>query len=353
MLLISNGEVKDLLRPDECIDVMEAALVELAQGRAINRPRSNTYFPVPSQAHPRYRFRFKSQEGGSVSAGVWALRIASDLVGVETLADGGQRRLLLPAAPGDRFVGFVVLFSLETLEPLAMIQDSELQRQRVAATSAVAIRKLSRRDARVAGILGSGWQARAHLDYLLAIRPAIETVRVFSPDPEHRGAFAAAAAGRGRVEVVPVNEARLAVAGCDIVVCATTTVDPIVEGPWPDPGAHVTSITWPDGTIWRREVSDALLRRAGLVVALSREQVAIDHQIDRDVVAADRIVELASLLARDHDQSAESGAITLFANNTGLGLQFSALGALVLRKAVERGVGRQIPTEWFLQETST
>ena len=283
MRLISNNEVKDLLGPEECIEALEAAYIELARGRAVNRPRSNIYFPVSSQEHPGYRFRFKSQEGGSAFAGVWALRIASDMVGVETLADGGQLRRLLPAAPGGRFVGFVLLFSVETLEPLAVIQ--------------------------------------------------IAKVLVFSPNREHRRAFASETAARTGVDVMEVSEPRQAVVGCDVVVCATTTVDPCVEASWPDPGAHVTSITWPDGTIWRREVSDELLKRAGMVVVLSREQIEIDNQIDPEVLPLTRIAELPTLLAGDRSPFLGGDAVTVFANNTGLGIQFAALGALVLSKA--------------------
>ena len=65
--------------------VLEQAYKEYAQGLAANRPRNHTYFPVMDERFPGFQFRFKSQEGGNVSSGVWALRITSDMAGVEVL----------------------------------------------------------------------------------------------------------------------------------------------------------------------------------------------------------------------------------------------------------------------------
>ncbi len=72
-----------------------------------------------------------------MSAGVWALRIASDMAGVVDLPGGVQRRKLLPVAPGDKYCGMNLLFSLESIAPLAIVHDSVLQKMRVAATTAI------------------------------------------------------------------------------------------------------------------------------------------------------------------------------------------------------------------------
>ena len=80
-LVLTNEDVEALLTPRACIEPLEQAYREFGLGQAANRARSHSYFPVESRAHPRFHYRFKSQEGGSVSAGVWALRIASDMAG--------------------------------------------------------------------------------------------------------------------------------------------------------------------------------------------------------------------------------------------------------------------------------
>jgi alanine dehydrogenase len=357
--ILSNADIEQVAGLEDCLRDLEVAYREHATGLAANRPRNHTFFPVEDERHPGFRFRFKSQEGGNLASGVWALRITSDMAGLEALPNGGRRRRLLPAAPGGRFVGLVTLFSLRTLEPLAVLHDSHLQKLRVGATSALGIRELSNPDARVAGLFGSGWQASSHLEYLLLVRPGIEEVRVHSPTRAHREAFAEEWAARTGRRVVAVDDPRDAVRGCQIVTCATATVDPCFDGAWLEPGTHVTAITSPDGTKPpRRELDDATFDRADVVVVLSREQVHHDDQVDilgpvqRGVRAWEDIGELGQLLAGAFPGRASPAQVTVFANNTGMGLQFAAVGAGVLRRAEERGLGREVPTEWFLEETT-
>jgi hypothetical protein len=133
MRILSNADVEKVLTTRECMAALEDAYRELTLGQAANLPRSHIYFPVEDANNPGFRYRFKSQEGGNVSSGVWALRITSDIAGVETLANGVKRRRLIPAAPGGRYVGLVTLYSMTTLEPLAVLHDSFIQKMRVGA----------------------------------------------------------------------------------------------------------------------------------------------------------------------------------------------------------------------------
>src|SRR6185437_12711951 len=80
-LLLTNAEVEQALTYADALIATEAILRELAEGRAVNRPRTQTYMPVESRDNPGFRYRFKSQEGGGVGSGVWALRITSDMAG--------------------------------------------------------------------------------------------------------------------------------------------------------------------------------------------------------------------------------------------------------------------------------
>jgi alanine dehydrogenase len=358
MRILSNADVEQVLTAQECMGALESAYTELSAGKGANRPRNHTYFPVEDTRHPGFRFRFKSQEGGTASSGVWALRITSDLAGVEELPNGVKRRRLIPAAPGGRYVGLVTLYSMTTLEPLAVLHDSFVQKMRVGATSALGIRELAGRGVTVAGMFGSGWQAQAHLECLLLVRPEIEEVRVYSPTPEHRETFASTWTERTGRKIVAVDEPRAAVAGCQIVTCATATMDPCFDGSWVEPGTHVTAITSPDGTATRRELDDVTFDRADRIVVLSREQVHHDKQtdilgpVDKGRMRWEDIRELGEVL-RGTAPGRESGAeITIFANNTGMGIQFAAVCARALELAEERGLGHTVPTDWFLEETS-
>jgi len=358
MRILSNDDVEQVLDKDTCMQVLEVAYRELVENQAANRPRNHTYFPVPDERYPGFGFRFKSQEGGNVSSGVWALRITSDMAGTELLAGGVKRRRLLPVATGDRYCGLITLYSMRQLEPLAIIHDSFIQKIRVGATSALGIRALSNPDAKVAGLFGSGWQAQAHIEYLLHVRPGIEEVRVYSPTKEHRRTFASHWSERTGRKVIAVDQPEDAVTGCEIVTCATAGFDPCFDGAALEPGTHVTCITSPDGTAIRRELDDTTFDRAAVIVVLSREQVHHDNQVDilgpveRGLRSFEEIGDLGSLLLGRLPGRTDPDQITVFANNTGMGLQFAAVGAHVLAAAEEKGLGHVVPTEWFLEETS-
>ena len=358
MRILSNEDVEQLLTPAECLDALETAYKELSSGLGANRPRNHTYFPVEDERFPGFRFRFKSQEGGSLSSGVWATRITSDMAGVEALPGGVKRRRLLPVAPGGKFCGLITLFSLKELAPIATIHDSVVQKYRVGATSALGIRELSNPDAKVAGLFGSGWQAQAHLECLLLVRPGLEEIRIYSPTQTNREAFARNWSARIRKRVVAVDHPRDAVRGCQIITCATATMDPCFDGAWLEPGTHVTCITNPDGTAKRRELDDTTFDRADVLAVLSKEQIHHDNQFDilgpvtRGFKRPEDIHELGDhLLGRAPGRTSKE-QITVFANNTGMGIQFAAVGARVLARAEEKGIGRVIPTDWFLESTT-
>src|SRR5690348_18057572 len=141
----------------DVIDALDAAFVDYAEGVAVNRPRSHTYTHRGEGRH----YLFKTMDGSLPRLGVHALRLTSDLTDER---DG--KRVKIPAAPGDRYVGLVLLFDLDQLAPVAIVQDGYLQRVRVGATSALAADRLARRDAHVVGLIGAGWQAGAQLEGL-------------------------------------------------------------------------------------------------------------------------------------------------------------------------------------------
>lgn len=358
MRILSNDDVEQVFDAEECLRVLELAYKEYASGAAANRPRNHTYFPKEDPRFPGFRFRFKSQEGGNVASGVWALRITSDMAGTELLAGGVKRRRLLPVATGDRYCGLITLYSLERLEPLAIIHDSYIQKMRVGATSALGIRELANDDVKVAGLFGSGWQAQAHLEYMLRIRPSIEEVRVYSPTPEHRRRFAEEWSAKTGKKIVAVDDPQDAVAGCRIVTCATAGFDPCFDGAALEPGTHVTCITSPDGTAMRRELDDTTFDRADVISVFSKEQIHHDSQVDilgpveRGLKTYEQIVGLGELLLDPSLGRSDPEQITVFANNTGMGLQFAAVGAFVLDRAEQQGLGHEVPTEWLLEETS-
>ncbi len=355
--VLNNAEVESLLDMQTCLEAMEEAYRDLGGRKAINRPRSHTYFPTPSKSWPGFNYRFKSQEGGIEKFGVWALRITSDMAGFATLAGGVQRRKLLPAASGDRYVGLILLFNMETTEPIAIIQDSFIQKMRVGATSGVGVKYLAREDSHSVGLFGSGWQASAHLEAICLLRK-INQVKVYSPTVDHRRSFAAEWAKKLSLDVRAVDAPAEAVKGADIVMAATATVDSVFDGNLLERGMHVGCIVASDKTQKRRELDDTAIAKCDVVIVTSREQAVYDEQPDiygavqKGILSWDRIHELSELVSGKVSGRKERSQITLFNNNVGMGIQFAALGAKVLELAEKSGMGRKIPIDWFLEETS-
>src|SRR5436190_13050682 len=111
----------------DCIEALEEAFVDHANGVAVNRPRSHTYTDRGGGRH----YLLKTMDGSLPRRGVHALRLTSDLT-----YEREGRREKIAAAPGETYVGLVLLFDLERLAPLAIVHDGYLQRMRVGATSA-------------------------------------------------------------------------------------------------------------------------------------------------------------------------------------------------------------------------
>ena len=355
-LLLSNADVEAALTPQDAISATECIYRELAEGKAINRPRSQTYLPVESKEHPGFRYRFKSQEGSSAESGVWALRITSDMAGFSYTA-GVKRRRILPVATGNRYCGLVMLFDIERIEPVALMPDGVIQKLRVAALSAVGAKYLAQKSPRALGLFGSGWQAGAHLEFLCSLF-TFDQVKVYSPNQDHCREFCREMSTRLGRSIEAADSPEATVKGSDFVQAATATWDPVFDGHLVEKGMYVCSIGGSDASNKRREIDDETIRRADLYVVHSKEVARLDQSPDvweaaqHGIIPWDSIHEVQDLVAGKVAGRTSPDQVTLFNNNTGAGTQFAALGAAVLRRAREMGLGRELPTEWFLEDVS-
>ena len=355
-LLLTNDDVERALTPEDAIASTERIYRELAENAAINRPRSQTYLPAQSLENPGFQYRMKTQEGGSLSTGVWALRVTSDMAGY-SFTNGVKRRRILPVASGNRYCGMVLLFDVERIEPVAIMHDGVIQKMRVAALSAVGAKHLAPENPMVLGLFGTGWQAGAHLQFLSSLFE-FERIKVFSPNETHRRAFASEWSRRLDRQVEAVDSARAAVEGSDFVQAATAAWDAVFDGAWVEKGMYIASIGGADGSNKRREIDDETIRRADVYIVHSKDVARNDRSPDiwdaaqNGIVDWDEIHEIQDLLAGTVPGRTSPDQITLFNNNTGAGTQFAAVGSAVLEKARKLGLGREIPTEWFLEDVS-
>jgi alanine dehydrogenase len=160
-------------------------------------------------------------------------------------AIGGRFFAQRPAGrvrPGDGGHGqWKLLWDLETLDLLCLMEDASLHPSMVGAHVGVGIKWLARLDACQVGILGSGRMAMGCLQATCAVRE-VASARVYSPTPAHREAFAEDANARFDVPVRAVASAEAAVRDADIVLCAASTLTALYAFDWLKPGAHVTSV---------------------------------------------------------------------------------------------------------------
>jgi alanine dehydrogenase len=351
-LVLSNDEVADLLDMPSCIAAMEDAFRASAEGRTGVAGRCEILTPT-NRADAMYSL--VNMNGVIPDLGIAAVRINSDILTWPASAQG-VKRVKLPAAPNDRYVGLVLLFSTVTGEPLAIYPDGVVQRLRTGATSGVAAKHLARADAQVAAVLGTGWQAGAQAMAICAVRP-IGQIRCYSPRAENRRVFAEEMSAKLGIEVQPVASGREAVRGADVVLCATNSMQPVLPAEWLEPGMHVASLK-------RLELDPSVVKAADVVVIHNRNadapaQIvrAAGAELARDTdarkqslteaIKADAMPSLGELVLGRVGGRRSARDITLFLNYAGLGSQFAATGAVIYRRAVERGVGRKLDTDWF------
>ena len=346
MLLITDPEVRQVLKMRDCIDAMERAFAEEARGIAVNKPRTRYKVP-PDLDKPGYMANIIP--GAVPSSGVAALRYDSTIVQEHVVAGG--RRLDFPS-PLKRSWGFVMLFSLQTGEMLALIHDFSMSAIRVGATTGIANRALARKNSKIVGIFGSGNEARTNLEAICAVRD-IEVVKVYSPNKEHRDRFAEEMTELLNVEVQPVTSAEAVVKSSDIVMCATNSSEPVFSGNWLEPGQLVTTIANTDGVHRRSEADATTMLRADFIV-MNNKETAINNQqrelldlIDAGKFGWDKVSELGQVLVGNHPGRSNDAQIIYYKSNTGVGIQFAATGALIFQACKKQGMGRELPSEWF------
>lgn len=352
MLVLSNEDIEQLLSMEDCIDIIEQAYRDLAHGRALNSPRVDNIAPCATDGA---YYAFKHMGGVWPARRIQALRINSDIVTHPTIA-GKRRRVKVPSAQG-RWVGLVELFSTETGELLALFPDGVAQRLRVGATNGLAAKYLARPDARRVGLIGAGWQAGAQLMAIRAVRPGVE-VSVYSPRRESREAFARGAGEGLGIAVKLVDSAEQCVREADIIMAATSSMAPVIDPAWLRPGVHASCIK-------AQEVDGRVARGADRTVVHVKQQAKQMDNImpgtpnvpdehaqgwwNQDGLRWSDFPDLPDLVAGRAAGRGGAQEITCFVNNVGLGLQFAAVGTLILEKARGRGIGHELPGEWFTE----
>ena len=316
--LLTEADVRAVLDLDDLIETMTAALKAFSAGFV--RQPVRTVVPVAGD-----EALFATMPAASPSA------LGAKLVTVFQ----GNRAKDLPT-----HLASIVLLDCRTGALLALLDGRYITEMRTAAVSAVSSRLLARRTAASLAIIGSGVQARSHMQALARIH-RFRHVAVWSPSKERRERFAADMGHTATVKAV--DHAGEAIVGADLIVLATAASSPVVESGWVKPGAHVISVGACRPT--QREMDPALTARARLIVdsraAALAESGDVVLGIREGLFGPDHIAGELGEIANGAPGRRSDSEITIF-KSLGMAVEDVAAADLVYRRAVERGVGQEL-----------
>jgi len=356
--LLTEADVRAVLTMEDLIETMSSALRRFSTGRVVQPVRPTVEIADDSffATMPAY-VRADAPARGS-DLGQTGVRPGSD-PGL-TLNDDSSDSAALGAKLVTVFgrnalrnlhshLASILLLDPETGALQALLDGRYITEARTAAVSAVSSRLLARKTAASLAIIGTGVQARSHLDALSLVH-RLRQVTVWSPNKSHRDAFVddaktAISGSDPGLTLKAVDHAGEAVVGADIIVLVTSSPTPVLENGWVKPGAHVISVgaCRPN----QREMDPALVARGRLFVDSRRAalvesgDVVLSMQEGR--FGADHIVaELGELLADDSLARRRSDTEVTIFKSLGLAVEDVTAAALAYRRAVERNAGQEL-----------
>ncbi len=324
-LVLREADVAAVLTMADTMRVLDAAFRRQAAGEARNQPRRRVVLPE----------------------GRGALHVLSAFVpgvpGHPEVDGPGLVGLKDYAAVAGKARFLVQLFSAEDGRLLALIEADLLGQMRTGGASGVATRYMARPDARIAGMIGAGGQARTQALAMCEAR-SVEKFLVYARSIERARAFCEALSAQTGVAFEPVKQPEQVAREADVIVTVTTAHDPVLLGAWLQPGQHINVM----GSNWahRREVDGEAVRRSAVVAVDARDQALIEAG---DLLLAeqsgdftmDDAVELCQIVGGTVAGRPDATAITLF-KSLGIGLEDVAVAGWVYAQARERGLGQEI-----------
>jgi ornithine cyclodeaminase/alanine dehydrogenase-like protein (mu-crystallin family) len=296
-LFLNEEEVRNHLQMANLIPAMEKALIDFSAGRVTQPVRSVIKVDPPGGFYGMMPALTPEGLGQKI---------------VTFFPTNAQKEI-------PTHLALIILNDRKTGAPLAILDGRLITEMRTAAVSALATSLLAPANAKVLAILGSGVQARSHVEALRLVR-RFEEIRVWSPTKEHAARFAQEIGG------VALSAAEEAVRGADVVVTATNSTTPILQGAWLKPGCHVNAVgaCRPD---WR-ELDDEAMRN---IIFVDSREAALKESGDIILSGAKIYAELGEALAgRVPPRASET---TIF-KSLGMAVEDIAAAQLVYRAVI-------------------
>ncbi len=363
MLFFNNDDVKELLTMEMTMEALEKSYIQMIKGEGVCRPRIDVRIPIRDPNKTCYRWG--TMEGGS-AFGYFAIRMKSDIL-YQSEYEGTRTEEKYCVSPGT-FCGLIFLFRVDNGEPLAILNDGYLQHMRVGGDAGIGVKYMAREDAEVVGMFGSGGMARSHIEAFRLVRN-IKKIQVYSPTKAHREAYAREMKEKHGIEAVALDNPREVYEGADILAGCTDTVIPVILGKYVEKRAHITcvkgheldeegfhkidtSLRFGNATapIGYPEITDEYVTYATPQMKEFKEGSKRGGKGVVQRIGEEKIVYLKDILDNRGKGRKSPEDITYSQRGNLQGAQFHAVAGKVYEVAKEKGIGREIPTEWFLQD---
>jgi len=321
--VLNMKEVKQILSMSNVLGLVEKAFKERGLKHVQMPPKSYLFFQKFSgdlRVMPAYLERL-------------------DEVGVKLVSvhPGNPSKYGLPTV-----LATIVLFDPETGTLISLMDGTRITAMRTAAASGVAVKYLARKDARVLGIIGSGYQSTFQLDALNKVMK-IESVKIFDVIEKEAENLAVIAREKFGLNARMVATAEDAVRGSDVLVTVTPTRTPVVKSEWVTEGMHINTIG--ADAPGKEELEAGILKRAKIVID-DWEQASHSGEINVPlskgmITKASIYAEIGEIVAGAKPGRISADEITIF-DTTGLAIQDIITAWRVYEIAEKEGIGREL-----------
>ena len=323
-LYLTQDEVKQVLDMKSTLEAVEGGFREMGNDNIEMPPRVYLHF----------------DKGVLIAMPAYMPGLGAAGTKIVTVHPGNKKDYGLPAV-----IARIILNSPENGVPLAIMDGTYITALRTGAAGATGIKYLSREDSTVVGVCGAGVQGRSQVMGLMEVRPGVKTVKVYDIIPEAKKAFTEEMKKLfPKVEFVPVDSAKEAAEGSDIVITCTPSPEAFMDGAWLKKGAHVSAIGADTGA--KRELMTSVLEKADKLVVdfIPQAFVTGDFRVPKEegVITEDDIyAQLGTVVAGKKKGREKPDEITVF-KATGLAIQDVGTASKVLELAEKKGVGKTL-----------
>jgi alanine dehydrogenase len=326
VLILSRQELETVLTMKDAIDIVEEGFRQLNMGNVIIPQR-----PVVSvKEHQGLFLVMPAYVSGDMN--IFSNKIV-------TVYPNNPEKYQLPT-----ILASISLHDVKTGALISVMDGAFITAMRTGAVSGVASKYLARKDSKTVGVLGAGVQARTQLEAVCEVLN-IQSAKAHDPDREQMQNFCQAMEEKLNIKVEPRSKSESVVRESDVIILATSSKIPVLDGNWLNNGTHINAIG--SHTPTTRELDDVSVQRSKIVVDLKEAALSeagdLLIPIENGLLSRDDVyAELGELVASKKKGRTSDREITIF-KSVGLAVQDASVALKAYNLAKDRGLGKTVP----------